>query len=146
MYARGAIIGMNSGTTRNHIIRAGIESMVYQTRDVVDAALESGDLELPDLRIDGGAVGNEVLCQFLADILGLPVVRPKQPEATVMGATFMAGLGSGLWADQAELSALWQEDRTFEPAMSEDRRESLYAGWREARELTKGWAKKVVVD
>jgi glycerol kinase len=146
MYARGAIVGMNSGTNRNHIIRAGLESMAYQTRDVVDAALASGDVELPDLRIDGGAVGNEVLCQFLADILGRPVVRPKQPEATVMGATFMAGLGSGLWADQEELSSLWQEDRTFEPEMSEDRREQLYAGWREARELTKGWAKKVPVD
>jgi glycerol kinase len=146
MYARAAIIGMSSGTHRNHIIRAGIESMSYQTRYSVDAVTASGEVEIPSVRIDGGAVGNDVLCQFTADILGIPVVRPVVTEATVLGAAFVAGLASGIWSSEEELGALWKEDRTFEPSMSDDRRAHLYDGWKEAKELTKGWAKKVVID
>lgn len=146
MYARAAIMGMSPSTNRLHIIRAGLESLAYQTKDIVDTVLANGDIEIPQVRVDGGAVRNNLLCQFLADILGIPVVRPKVTEATVLGAVYMAGLSSGLWKDLNELSALWQEDRVFEPQMSEDQREHLYAGWREAVELTRGWAKKVRVD
>ena len=146
MYARGAIVGMSSGTNRNHIIRAGLESMTYQTRDSFDAVTASGEVEIPSVRIDGGAVGNDILCQFTADILGVPIVRPVVTEATVLGAAFVAGGAAGVWAGEQELGALWKEDKVFEPEMSEDRREHLYGGWREAKELTKGWAKRVVID
>lgn len=146
MYARAAIVGMSSSTNRLHIIRAGLESMAYQTRDVVDRLLASGEVGLSELRVDGGAAKNSILCQFQADILGIPVIRPKNTEATVTGAAYLAGLSSGLWKDLDEVASLWQEERVFEPRMSEERREQLYAGWREAVKLTRGWARKVVVD
>jgi glycerol kinase len=145
MYARAAIVGMSSSTNRLHIIRAGLESMAYQTRDVVDRLLASGEVGLSELRVDGGAAKNSILCQFQADILGIPVIRPKNTEATVTGAAYLAGLSSGLWKDLDEVASLWQEERVFEPRMSEERREQIYAGWREAVKLTRGWAKKVVV-
>jgi glycerol kinase len=146
MYARAAIIGMSPSTNRLHIIRAGLESLAYQTKDIVDTVLANGDIEIPQVRVDGGAVSNNLLCQFLADILGIPVVRPKITEATVLGAVYMAGLSSGLWKDLDELSALWQEDRVFEPQMSQERRDRLYEGWQAAVESTRGWAKKVTLD
>lgn len=146
MYARAAIVGMSSSTNRLHIIRAGLESMAYQTRDVVDRLLASGEVGLSELRVDGGAAKNSILCQFQADILGIPVIRPRNTEATVTGAAYLAGLSSGLWKDLDEVASLWQEERVFEPRMSEERREQIYAGWREAVKLTRGWAKKVVVD
>lgn len=146
MYARAAIVGMSSSTSRLHIIRAGLESMAYQTKDVVDALLASGEMKLTELRVDGGAAKNATLCQFQADILGIPVTRPKNTEAAVTGAAYLAGLSSGLWKDLAEVALLWKEERVFEPQMSEGRREQLYAGWREAVELTRGWAKKVPVQ
>lgn len=145
MYARAAIVGMSSSTNRLHIIRAGLESMAYQTRDVVDRLLASGEVGLSELRVDGGAAKNSILCQFQADILGIPVIRPKNTEATVTGAAYLAGLSSGLWKDLDEVASLWQEERVFEPRMSEERREQIYAGWREAVKLTRGWAKKVIV-
>lgn len=145
MYARAAIIGMSSSTDRRHIIRAGLESMAYQTRDIVDTVLEGGELEVPEIRVDGGAVRNSLLCQFQADILGIPVVRPKITEATVLGAAYLAGLSGGLWKDMDALAELWQEDRVFEPQMSKERRDELYEGWTAAVELTRGWAKKVGV-
>jgi glycerol kinase len=144
-YARAAIIGISNSTNRNHLIRAGLESMAYQTRDVVDAATASGEVELPELRIDGGAVRNGILCQFQADILGIPVIRPKVTETTVTGAAWVAGLAAGIWKDLDELSALWQAERVFEPQMSEERRDNLYNGWLEAKSLTSGWAKKVAL-
>jgi glycerol kinase len=146
MYARAAIIGMSSGTNRLHIIRAGLESMAYQTKDVVDLLLASGEIEMTELRVDGGAANNSILCQFQADILGIPVTRPKNTEATVTGAAYLAGLSGGLWKDLDEVASLWQEERVFEPHMSEERCEQLYAGWKEAVNLTRGWAKKVEVS
>ncbi len=146
MHARAAIIGMSSSTNRLHIIRAGLESLAYQTKDIVDTILANSDIEIPQVRVDGGAVRNNLLCQFLADILGIPVVRPKTTEATVLGVAYMAGLSSGLWKDLDELSALWQEDRVFEPQMSQERRDRLYKGWLAAVESTRGWAKKVTLD
>jgi glycerol kinase len=142
-YARAAIIGMSNATTRLHVIRAAVESMVYQTRDVVDAALKGSDIEIPELRVDGGAVKNNFLCQLQADMLQIPVVRPVIQEATVFGTMLMTGLANGIWGSLDELAGLWQQDRVFEPKMSRDEADSLYAGWLEARELTRGWTKKV---
>ena len=146
IHARAAIIGMSSSTERSHIIRAGLESLAYQTKDIVNTILANGNIDLPQVHLDGGAVKNNVLCQFLADILGIPVVRPKATEATVLGAAYMAGLSSRLWRDTDELSAMWQEDRTFEPQMSQERRDQLYKGWLAAVESTRGWAEKVALD
>ena len=95
------------------------------------------------MRIDGGAVKNNLLCQLLADILGIPVVRPKNTEATAFGAMLLAALSTGIFKDLAEVAGMWKEDRRFEPAMSRDQADSMYAGWRAARELTKGWARNI---
>jgi glycerol kinase len=143
MYARGIIVGITRGTDRTDIIRAGVEAMAYQTKDIVEKVLEGGDIQIPELRIDGGAVRNNMLCQFQADILGIPVVRPKVTEATVTGVAYVAGLATGLWSGLDEVAGLWQADRVFEPQMSEDRRQALYNGWKAAVELSLGWAKKV---
>jgi len=143
-YARAAIIGISNATTRLHVIRAAVESMVYQTRDVVEAAVHGGaHIDIPELRVDGGAVKNNFLCQLQADILGIPVVRPRIAEATVFGTMLMAGLSTGIFADLSVVSGMWQEDRRFEPSMSRDQADSMYAGWRAARELTKGWVRNV---
>lgn len=146
MYARAAIIGMSPSTTRLQVIRAGLESMAYQTKDVVDALLASGEIAMSELRVDGGAAKNAMLCQFQADILGIPVTRPENTEAAVTGAAYLAGLSGGLWKDLKEVSSLWKEERVFEPQMSEERREQLHAGWKEAVKITRGWAKKVPVE
>jgi glycerol kinase len=143
MYARGLIIGITRGTDRTHIIRAGLEAMAYQTKDIVEAVVADGSIQLPELRIDGGAVRNNMLCQFQADILGVPVVRPKVTEATVTGVCYVAGLATGLWSGLDEVAGLWQAERVFEPQMSDDKRQSLYHGWKAAVELSLGWAKKV---
>ncbi|WP_420121902.1 FGGY family carbohydrate kinase [Nakamurella sp.] len=147
-YARAAIIGISNATTRLHIIRAAVESMVFQTRDVVDAALSGGGgtISIPELRVDGGAVKNNFLCQLQADILGIPVLRPVISEATVFGAMLMAGLATGIYSSLDEVAGKWKLDRRFEPSMSRDQADSMYAGWREARDLTRGWAKKVNTD
>ena len=141
-YARAAIMGISNTTTRLHVIRAAVESMVYQTRDLVEAVKAGSDVSLPELRVDGGAVANNFLCQLQADMLGIPVVRPKNQEATVFGSMLMAGLGTGVWSSLDELAALWEEDRTFEPEMSRDQADSLYQGWLAARDLTRDWIKK----
>lgn len=144
-YARAALIGMSNATNRLHIIRAAVESMVYQTRDVVDAALAGSSLTIPELRVDGGAVKNNLLCQLQADILGIPVIRPKNAEATIFGAMLMAGLSTGVYSNLEEIESKWAVDRVFEPQMSRDEADSMYAGWTEARELTKGWTNKIKI-
>ena len=142
-YARAAIVGMSNATTRLHVIRAAVESMVYQTRDVVDAVEAGKTMSISELRVDGGAVRNNMLCQLQADILGIPVIRPKVTEATAMGAAYMAGLTTGMFSGTDEVEKLWQVDRVFEPEMSEERREEMYAGWLYARGLTGNWSQKV---
>ena len=139
MYARGTIVGLTRGTSRAHLVRAALESIAYQTRDVVDAMVAEAGTPLGEIRIDGGAAANNLLAQFQADVLGVPVVRPKVTETTALGAAYLAGLAVGLWR-QPDLSALWQVDRRFEPAMPADRREALYRGWLRAVERAKGWA------
>ncbi|MGY4707094.1 glycerol kinase GlpK [Candidatus Bipolaricaulota sp. J31] len=138
-YARGAILGLTRGTTRAHLVRAALEAIAYQTADLV-RAMESdiaGGLE--ELRVDGGAARNDFLCQFQADILGIPVVRPEVLETTALGAALAAGVSAGLW-DLADIPALVRRERTFAPRMSKEERERLLSGWRKAVDRAKGWA------
>ncbi|MFW5742714.1 MAG: glycerol kinase GlpK [Spirochaetota bacterium] len=141
-YARGGVFGLTAGTGRNHMVRATLESIAYQSRDVVDAmALDTGDsTELQTMRVDGGASANDFLMQFQADILGLPVERPVVAETTALGAAYLAGLATGFWSGTHEIAKAWKLDRRFEPQMSDDERESLYAGWKEAVNRVRGWA------
>jgi glycerol kinase len=138
-YARGTLVGLTRGSGRAHIVRATLESMAYQTRDVVQAMLADGDLDLKTLRVDGGAIKNNFLAQFQADILGVPVERPKVTETTALGAAYLAGLAVGYWESQEEVRSQWQLERTFEPQMSEDQRNAFYADWKRAVERSQGW-------
>jgi glycerol kinase len=128
--AKAGIIGLTLETGRAHVVRAGIEAMAYQTRDNVEA-LRAGGLPIAELKVDGGATRNALLCQFQADLLGIPVRRPVELERTALGVAHMAGMGVGLWTKQ-DLADCWQVDRVFEPQMGQDQREALYAGWQAA--------------
>jgi glycerol kinase len=139
-YARGTIVGLTRGTSRAHIVRAAVEAMAYQTRDVVEAMERDNGERLTELRVDGGAAVMDALCQFQADLLGIPVRRPRQTETTALGAAFLAGLGAGIWSDD-DLAHLWKLDREFEPAMSRDQADSLQARWREAVGRSREWAR-----
>jgi glycerol kinase len=138
-YARGTIVGLTRGSGRAHIVRATLESIAYQTRDVVEAMKADAQLDLHTLRVDGGAVAIDFLMQFQADVLGVAVQRPAVTETTALGAAYLAGLATGFWSSQAEIAQQWQVERTFEPRMSADQRDSLYAGWQRAVERAKGW-------
>jgi glycerol kinase len=138
-YARGTIIGLTRGSSISHVARATLESMCYQTRDVLEAMTADSNVHLKALRVDGGAVVNNLLMQFQADILGVPVQRPKVAETTALGAAYLAGLAVGFWSSQQELSEHWQVDRTFEPQMQQEQREQLYAGWKRAVERSLHW-------
>ena len=137
--ARGAIVGLTRGTGRAHIARAALEAIAYQSADVLEAMQKDSGEKLSELRVDGGATANDLLMQFQADILGVPVVRPEMLESTAQGAAFLAGLGVGLWQDAAEIDRHWSAQRTFEPAMHAAQRADLLAGWRRALERAKGW-------
>ncbi|MDP2816197.1 MAG: glycerol kinase GlpK, partial [Rectinemataceae bacterium] len=142
MYARGLIIGITQGCSREHIARAALESIAYQTRDVMDAmALDFGS-KAPSLKVDGGATRSEFLMQFQADILGIPVERPSVTEMAALGAAYLAGLGTGFWKDKGELSTHWKLDRAFEPRMCADQRESLYERWQMAVARSFDWANR----
>jgi glycerol kinase len=138
-YARGALLGLTAGSGRAHVVRAAVEAMAYQTRDVVEAMEADAGRPLSELRVDGGASAMDVLCQLQADLLGIPVRRSRQRESTALGAAFLAGLGAGVWADDAEVSSLWRLDREFLPAMSRDRADILQAAWRRAVERARHW-------
>ena len=138
-YARGTIIGLTRGSTIAHIARATLESMCYQTRDVLEAMTADSGVNVTTLRVDGGAVVNNLLMQFQADILGVPVQRPRVAETTALGAAYLAGLAVGFWRDTNEVAEQWAIDRTFEPQMSTDQRETLYAGWKRAVERSRNW-------
>lgn len=140
-YARGAIIGLTRGSNRNHIVRAALESIAYQTRTVVDCMAKDSGIHPEVLRVDGGAARNDFLCQFQADILGIPVERPASTESTALGAAYLAGLAAGFWKSEQDLTAQLRVDRRFEPVMTAARRDELYAGWQRAVERSKGWAK-----
>jgi glycerol kinase len=138
MYARGAIFGLTRGTGKAEMVRAALEAMAYQTRDVLAAMQSDSAIALKALRVDGGATANNFLMQFQSDILDVQVQRPMIQETTALGAAYLAGIGVGLW-NRSEISANWHQERRFEPAMDISRREELYAGWRRAVERTKGW-------
>jgi glycerol kinase len=140
-HARGLLIGLTRGTDRRHLARAALEAMAYQTADVVAAMTADARIELAELRVDGGAAANDLLCRFQADMLGVPVVRPRITETTVLGAAFLAGLGASVWSSLDELSGVWQLDRRFEPRMHDTEREHLLVGWRAAVERSGGWAR-----
>jgi glycerol kinase len=139
-YARGTIVGLTRGSGRAHIVRAALESIAYQTRDVLEAMHADSGLTLSALRVDGGAVRNDFLMQFQADILGVPVQRPAVTETTALGAAYLAGLATGFWSSQDEIAQQWAIEKTFEPRMSVDQRDTLYAGWKRAIERAKAWA------
>jgi glycerol kinase len=138
-YARGTIVGLTRGSGRAQLVRAAVEAMAYQTRDVVEAMERDTGEPLRELRVDGGAAVMDVLCQFQADLLGIPVRRPRQTETTALGAAFLAGLGAGIWKD-ADLADLWKIDREFEPSMSRDQAASLQSEWRRAVERSRAWS------
>lgn len=140
-YARGSVLGLTRGTSRAHVVRAAVESMAYQTRDVIEAMESDTGQRLTELRVDGGASVMDVLCQFQSDLLGIPVRRPRLTETTALGAGFLAGIGSGVWADR-DLADLWKLDREFEPRMSRDQADSLQARWRTAVERSRNWSKE----
>ncbi|ACQ91698.1 glycerol kinase [Tolumonas auensis DSM 9187] len=138
-YARGAIVGLTRGANRNHIIRAALESIAYQSRDVLDAMQKDSGIRLASLKVDGGAVANDFLMQFQSDIMGTTVVRPKLIETTALGAAFLAGLAVGFWESTAELSDKFSIDREFEPALPAEQREQLYSGWQKAVTRSQHW-------
>jgi glycerol kinase len=140
-HARGAIMGMTRGTSAAHVARAALESIAYQTADVLRAMERDSGIRLAELRVDGGATRNDLLMQFQADILGVPVVRPKVYVTTALGAAYLAGLAVGYWKSAAEIDAQWQVDRVFEPAMSRDQAEALLQQWGRAVERAKEWAR-----
>lgn len=131
-YARGTIVGLTRGSTSAHIARAALESIAYQTADVIDAMHQDSGLQLSELRVDGGASRNDLLMQFQADILGVPVVRPKITETTALGAAYLAGLAVGYWDSEEEIAQQWQVEKQFEPKISTDHRQTLRDSWRRA--------------
>jgi glycerol kinase len=139
-FARGALFGMTRGTTRAHIARAALEAIAFQSAEVLQAMARDAGQPIRELRVDGGAAHNDLLMQFQADLLDVPVVRPQVTETTALGAAFLAGLAVGFWQDEAELAALWRAERRFEPRMAEDRSDALFADWRRAVERTLHWA------
>lgn len=139
MYARGAILGLTRGSNRNHIIRAALESIAYQTRDVLEAMEEDSGIMLKTLKVDGGAVENNFLMDFQSDILGVPVHRPQTIETTALGAAYLAGLAVGFWENKDEIKDKWSVDRVFNPAMEEDKKEKLYRGWKKAVSKSMDW-------
>jgi glycerol kinase len=136
---RGAMFGLTRGTRREHLVRAALESMAYQSRDVLGAMEADAGIALTQLRADGGAIGNDFLAQFQCDMLGVPLLRSRVQETTALGAAYLAGLALGFWNSRAQLARLWQVEHTFAPTMAAAERASLYRGWRQAVEATCGF-------
>ena len=141
-YARGTIVGLTRGTTRAHLVRAALEAIAYQSRDVLEAMAADAGLALRALKVDGGAVANDFLCQFQADILDAAVMRPRVIETTALGAAFLAGLGTGLWRSLDALAARQAVERTFSPCMDPGARARRYDGWCRAVERSRHWEKE----
>ena len=141
-YARGMIHGLTRGATAGHIARAALEAIAYQSADLLHAMQDDANAPVTELRVDGGAARNDMLMQFQADILGVPVVRPRITETTALGAAYLAGLAVGHWRDGAEIASQWQVDREFEPAMERGRAQELIADWHKAVERAKNWVER----
>jgi glycerol kinase len=138
-YARGSISGLTRGSTAGHIARAALEGIAFQVADVLSAMQADSGIKLKELRVDGGASANNLLMQFQADLLGVPVVRPAVQETTALGAAYLAGLAVGYWRNEAEIAAQWKMDRTFEPAMKSAERDKLRGTWDKALQRAKSW-------
>ena len=141
-YARGLIIGLTRNTNMGHIARATVDSMAYQTRDVLELMQQEAGLSLSALKVDGGAAANNPLLQFQADLLDVAVRRPRVAETTALGAAYLAGLAVGYWDGLDDVASNWALDREFTPAMDAGTRESLYRGWKKAVSRSLGWVDK----
>jgi glycerol kinase len=139
MYARGTIVGLTRGANKNHLIRATLESIAYQTRDVIEAMEQDSGIKLATLKVDGGATKNDFLMQFQSDILGVEVQRPKVVETTALGAAYLAGLAVGFWKSKDEIAKNWAVDRDFKASFTKEQREKQYAQWQRAVERAKAW-------
>lgn len=139
-HARGTLVGLSRGTTRAHIARAALEAIAFQSAELLQAMQKDAARPLVELRVDGGATSNNLLMQFQADVLGVPVVRPRITETTALGAAYLAGLGVGFWRSHEELSSIWQADRRFEPSMSLDEATARLKRWSAAVERSRAWA------
>jgi len=139
-YARGTILGLTRGTTRAHVARAALEAIAFQSAEVLHSMQKDAGIRLKELRVDGGAAANDMLMQFQADILGVPVLRPKVLETTALGAAYLAGLATGVWKSTAAISRQWAVGHRFEPGMSRNEARARMAGWTRALERSKDWA------
>ena len=139
-YARGTLVGMTRGTNRGHIARAAVEAIAYQSAELLAAMCKDASVPVAEVRADGGAARNDLLMQFQADLLGVPVVRPQVTETTALGAAYLAGLAVGFWESQQEIAAQWRAERVFEPSIGADQRRASMARWDEAVGRSKGWA------
>ena len=138
-------MGVTRGTSRAHVVRAVLEAICYQTRDVVEAMQQDSGIALKELRCDGGASGNGFLMQFQSDILGVPVEVPEVSETTALGAAYLAGLATGYWSDRSEINAKWRLARRYTPSMDEGQRARLYKRWNMAVKRAKNWAREETV-
>jgi glycerol kinase len=138
-YARGSISGITRGTTAAHFARAALEAIAYQVADILDIMKKDSGVAMKELRVDGGAAANNLMLQFQADILGVPVVRPKVTETTALGAAYLAGLATGYWKSTNDVQQNWQIDRTFEPSMSADNVSHKRSRWSEALKRAQDW-------
>jgi glycerol kinase len=138
-YARGTVVGLTRGSTKAHIARAALDSIALQVMDVLKAMEADAGIKLKELRVDGGASANNYLMQLQADLLGVPVVRPKVAETTALGAAYLAGLAVGYWKDQADIARQWQADRKFTPSMKPAARKQIAGGWEKALGRAKAW-------
>ena len=141
-HARGTIVGLTRGSNTSHIARAALDSIAYQTRDVLKAMESDSGIPIRELRVDGGATVNNLLMQFQSDILNVKVVRPKIIETTAMGAAFLAGLATGFWKSTDDIQHYWEPDRDYEPKMEEKDRATLVKGWNRAVKAAVAWAKE----
>jgi glycerol kinase len=139
MDARGAVFGLTLGVTHKHIVKATLEALAYQSKEVMDAMEQEAGFKIETLQVDGGASANNYLMQFQADLLNARVNRPRNIETTAMGAAFLAGLATGFWKNRDEIKTIRQLDRTFVPAMDEETRTKLYRGWKKAVARTLRW-------
>jgi glycerol kinase len=139
-HARGAIVGLSRGSTRAHIARAALEAIAFQSADLLSAMQQDSGQALTELRVDGGAAVNNFLMQFQADLLGVPVVRPRTTETTALGAAYLAGLAVGYWQSLEEIARNWHVERRFEPGMSRDAAAQKLKRWSLAVERSRGWA------
>ena len=142
MYARGGILGLTRGSNANHIIRAALESIAYQTKDLLEAMQDDSGLILTKLKVDGGAVKNEFLVQFLADIIGETVLKPEITETTALGAAYLAGMAVGFWKDKDDIKKHWKLKKEFKSELDREKRNKYYKGWKKAVERVRNWERE----